>query len=59
LVSASETIFYVRSHQKKIGKIYFPRLIFPLTAIFAKLVDFGVMGGAVRPILEWKTQQIA
>ena len=25
-----------------LGKVYFPRLIFPLTAAFAKLVDFGV-----------------
>jgi lipopolysaccharide transport system permease protein len=25
-----------------LGKIYFPRLIFPLTAVFAKLVDFGI-----------------
>jgi lipopolysaccharide transport system permease protein len=25
-----------------LGKVYFPRLIFPLTAAFAKLVDFGI-----------------
>lgn len=28
--------------QHILGKIYFPRLLFPLTSIFAKLVDFGI-----------------
>ena len=28
--------------QGMLGKIYFPRLIFPLTSVLAKLVDFGV-----------------
>jgi len=28
--------------QNLLGKIYFPRLIFPLTPILAKLVDFGI-----------------
>jgi len=28
--------------QAMLGKIYFPRLIFPLTPILAKLVDFGI-----------------
>lgn len=28
--------------QSMLGKIYFPRLIFPLTSIFAKLVDFSI-----------------
>ena len=28
--------------QHILGKVYFPRLIFPLTAVFAKLVDFGI-----------------
>lgn len=28
--------------QNMLGKIYFPRLIFPLTPIFSKLVDFGI-----------------
>lgn len=28
--------------QNILGKVYFPRLIFPLTAVFAKLVDFGI-----------------
>jgi lipopolysaccharide transport system permease protein len=28
--------------QNMLGKVYFPRLIFPLTPILAKLVDFGI-----------------
>jgi lipopolysaccharide transport system permease protein len=28
--------------QQILGKIYFPRVIFPLTAVFAKLVDFSI-----------------
>ena len=28
--------------QAMLGKIYFPRLIFPLTPVLAKLVDFGI-----------------
>jgi lipopolysaccharide transport system permease protein len=30
------------SGQNILGKVYFPRLIFPLTAVFAKVVDFGI-----------------
>jgi lipopolysaccharide transport system permease protein len=30
------------THNNILGKVYFPRLIFPLTPIFAKLVDFGI-----------------
>jgi len=30
------------SGQNILGKIYFPRLIFPLTAVFSKLVDFSI-----------------
>jgi len=30
------------SGQQMLGKVYFPRLIFPLTSILAKLVDFGI-----------------
>jgi lipopolysaccharide transport system permease protein len=30
------------SGQEMLGKIYFPRVIFPLTPILAKLVDFGI-----------------
>ena len=29
-------------NQGMLGKIYFPRLIFPMTSIFAKLIDFGI-----------------
>ncbi len=28
--------------QQMLGKVYFPRLIFPLTSVLAKLVDFGI-----------------
>jgi lipopolysaccharide transport system permease protein len=28
--------------QKLLGKVYFPRLIFPLTPVFSKLIDFAV-----------------
>jgi len=28
--------------QNMLGKVYFPRLIFPLTPVFSKLVDFGI-----------------
>lgn len=28
--------------QNLLGKVYFPRLIFPLTSVLAKLVDFGI-----------------
>jgi lipopolysaccharide transport system permease protein len=30
------------TNQNILGKVYFPRLIFPLTPVFAKLVDFGI-----------------
>lgn len=30
------------SGQHMLGKVYFPRLIFPLTSVLAKLVDFGL-----------------
>jgi len=30
------------SEQSMLGKIYFPRMIFPLTPIVSKLVDFGI-----------------
>lgn len=30
------------SGQNMLGKVYFPRPIFPLTAVFAKLVDFSI-----------------
>jgi len=28
--------------QSMLGKVYFPRLIFPMTSVLAKLIDFGV-----------------
>lgn len=28
--------------QNMLGKIYFPRIIFPLTPVFSKLIDFGI-----------------
>ena len=30
------------SNQRMLGKVYFPRLIFPMTPILSKLVDFGI-----------------
>lgn len=30
------------AEQHILGKVYFPRLIFPLTSVLAKLVDFGI-----------------
>ena len=30
------------SGQSMLGKVYFPRLIFPITPVLAKLVDFGI-----------------
>lgn len=30
------------SGQNLLGKVYFPRLIFPLTSVLAKLIDFGI-----------------
>ena len=30
------------ANQQMLGKIYFPRLIFPITSILARLVDFGI-----------------
>lgn len=30
------------SGQNMLGKVYFPRIIFPMTPILAKLVDFGI-----------------
>ena len=28
--------------QNMLGKVYFPRLIYPLTSVFSKMVDFGI-----------------
>lgn len=30
------------SGQSLLGKVYFPRLIFPLTSVIAKMLDFGI-----------------
>ncbi len=39
------------SHQNILGKVYFPRLIFPLTPILSKLVDFGISLAVVGVVL--------
>ena len=37
--------------QGMLGKVYFPRLIYPLTPIFAKLVDFSISSLLIVPVL--------
>ena len=37
--------------QQMLGKIYFPRLIFPVTPILAKLVDFGISMLIILPVI--------
>jgi lipopolysaccharide transport system permease protein len=37
--------------QNMLGKIYFPRLIFPITPILAKLIDFGISLLIIIPII--------
>ncbi len=39
LTSASQSLV---SGQNMLGKVYFPRLIFPLTTVLSKLVDFAI-----------------
>lgn len=39
--------------QQMLGKIYFPRLIFPLTPIFAKMVDFAISLSVVITAMVW------
>ena len=39
IVQSSQSLL---SGQNMLGKIYFPRLIFPLTPVFSKMVDFGI-----------------
>jgi lipopolysaccharide transport system permease protein len=39
MTQSSESLI---TQQRLLGKIYFPRLIFPLTPIFSKLIDFGI-----------------
>ncbi|RJR20784.1 MAG: ABC transporter permease [Nitrospiraceae bacterium] len=38
----SESSESLVSGQGMLGKIYFPRLVFPLTAVLSRLVDFGI-----------------
>jgi len=38
----SESSESLVSGQGMLGKIYFPRLVFPLTPVFSRLVDFGI-----------------
>jgi lipopolysaccharide transport system permease protein len=40
--SITESSQSLVKNQNILGKVYFPRLIFPLTSILAKLVDFGI-----------------
>ena len=39
MMGASQSLV---SGQHMLGKVYFPRLIFPLTSVLSKLVDFGI-----------------
>jgi lipopolysaccharide transport system permease protein len=39
IVQSSQSLL---SGQNMLGKIYFPRLIFPLTPVLSKMVDFGI-----------------
>lgn len=37
-----------------LSKVYFPRLVLPLSAVAAKLVDFGIAFGCALVLLAWK-----
>lgn len=39
------------SGQHMLGKVYFPRLIFPLTSVLAKLIDFGISMSIVLGVI--------
>jgi len=39
MVQSSQSLV---SEQAMLGKVYFPRLIYPMTAVLSKLVDFGI-----------------
>jgi lipopolysaccharide transport system permease protein len=39
------------SGQNMLGKVYFPRLIFPLTAVLSNLVDFGISMGIILGVI--------
>ena len=39
------------SGQNMLGKVYFPRLIFPLTAVLSNLVNFGISMGIILGVI--------
>ena len=41
------------SGQAMLGKVYFPRIIFPITPIFARLVDFAISLLLVFAVMAW------
>lgn len=41
------------SGQSMLGKVYFPRLIYPLTPVLAKLVDLGLSLSIVAVVMYW------
>lgn len=41
------------SGQQMLGKIYFPRILFPLTPVFAKLVDFSISLLLLIAVMLW------
>lgn len=41
------------SDQNVLGKVYFPRVIFPMTAVLAKLVDFSISLVLLVAIMMW------
>jgi lipopolysaccharide transport system permease protein len=40
-------------HTQMLGKVYFPRLILPLSAVLGKLLDLAVGGVVVVPMMIW------
>ena len=51
--SASEGIHSVVSNAPLIKKIYFPREVFPLTAVVTKLVEFIINGVILAALMAW------
>jgi homopolymeric O-antigen transport system permease protein len=51
--SASEGIHSVVSNGQLIRKIYFPREVFPLTAVVTKIVEFGINGLILAALMAW------
>ena len=41
------------SYQNMLGKVYFPRLIFPMTPILSKLVDFAISVSIIVAVLAY------